>query len=39
MSSLQQARENFQTIRVSDPSLRQHAREPLPEELPESNTC
>jgi len=35
--SLQQARENFRKIRVSDPSLKQHTREPLPEELPENH--
>lgn len=35
--SLQKARENFRTIRVSDPSLKDHAREPLAEELPENN--
>ena len=35
--SLNEARANFQNIRVSDPRLKQHAREPQPEELPENN--
>ena len=35
--SLAQARENFRSMRVSDPRLKRHAREPLPEELSENN--